>query len=220
MSAAAPLTDAPWADACEGRLCLCGKAAAAVTGELAAGRAAAAAARGQSMPAPPPARGPGRMGVLGSHVLAAAPAAAVVAAAAAAAAGGGGGVPAEHAEMVALLQELIAIPSVNPDQVRMSGVDPITDPNCGEHPVATALGAKFEALGGEVVLEDCTPSWIAPVAGFGPRTNVYVSAAARPASRSSPALSLPNPVPLTGRVSGGRRTRRQSGWPSTPTSTQ
>eukprot|EP01051_Picozoa_sp_SAG22_P007415 SAG22_NODE_522_length_9503_cov_4.233624_4_plen_563_part_00 len=83
------------------------------------------------------------------------------------AAGGGG-------EMVEILRELISIPSVNPDQVRLSGVSPLDDPNCGEHAIATALAEKLRAVGAaEVIVEDCTASWSAPVEGFGPRSNVY-----------------------------------------------
>jgi acetylornithine deacetylase/succinyl-diaminopimelate desuccinylase-like protein len=50
----------------------------------------------------------------------------------------------------------------------------LDDPNCGEHAYATCLASKFEALGCEVILEDCTSGWVQAVEGFAPRSNIYV----------------------------------------------
>ena len=63
---------------------------------------------------------------------------------------------------------------VNPDQVAKAGTNPLDDPNCGEHAYATCLASKFEALGCEVILEDCTNGWAQAVEGFAPRSNIYV----------------------------------------------
>jgi hypothetical protein len=79
-------------------------------------------------------------------------------------------------DMVGLLQQLIAIPSVNPDQVLSSGGDPTQGGVCGEYRIAQELARQFRELGAEVVLEDCSPSWLRrdEVAGsFEPRMNIY-----------------------------------------------
>ena len=55
----------------------------------------------------------------------------------------------------------------------ISGVTPTDDPTCGEHKIAEALAEKLRAVGGEVIVEDCTASWITPCEGFSPRSNVY-----------------------------------------------
>ena len=44
--------------------------------------------------------------------------------------------------MTSLLRELMAIPSVNPDQVIMRGANPCDDPNCGELLVIFTVGAS------------------------------------------------------------------------------
>ena len=55
-----------------------------------------------------------------------------------------------------------------------AGTNPLDDPDCGEFAIASCLGAKFEELGCEVILEDCTSGWDGAVEGFAPRTNIYV----------------------------------------------
>lgn len=63
--------------------------------------------------------------------------------------------PGEEIEalVVPILQELISVPSVNPDQIE----DPSTDPNANERRFAELLSRHFTELGGEVTLEYLTP---------------------------------------------------------------
>ena len=154
--------------------CICGKLAAVANGELSAGREMAAtlalaqprwAAAGSAAAGPAAALADRtRVGILSAHLgaLGSVPRTLVEPAAASA------------ASMAEQLRELISIPSVNPDQVTRTGGDPMSDPDCGEHAIAARLAEKFEALGAEVILEDCNEGWFQRVDGFDPRSNIYV----------------------------------------------
>ena len=150
--------------------CICGKLAAVANGELSAGREMAAtlalaqprwAAAGSAAAALADRT---RVGILSAHLgaLGSVPRTLVEPAAASA------------ASMAEQLRELISIPSVNPDQVTRTGGDPMSDPDCGEHAIAARLAEKFEALGAEVILEDCNEGWFQRVDGFESRSNIYV----------------------------------------------
>lgn len=66
------------------------------------------------------------------------------------------------ADLVSLLQHLVRIPSVNPDNA------PGTD-RCGEAELAGVVGGWLEALGAEVVLEEVRPGRPNLIARFAPR---------------------------------------------------
>ena len=175
---------------CTVDVCLCGKKQAVAAGELDAGRclahAVASAARQQqrqwqpgqlALLSPPSGGNKSRVGVLQRHLATVFPPTMPFTV---------GGVQrpllscptaASADAVVSLLREFISVPSVNPDQVLKSGVDPLADPNCGEAAFATRLGEKFQELPGvEVILEDCSASWMYADdvgAGFAPRLNLY-----------------------------------------------
>jgi acetylornithine deacetylase/succinyl-diaminopimelate desuccinylase-like protein len=78
-------------------------------------------------------------------------------------------------ECTALMQKLISLPSVNPDQMKMAGMDLTENASiCGESRVAEFLREQFIRCGAtEAFLEDMGGSWLQGPVEAVPRPNVY-----------------------------------------------